>query len=203
MPYAAWIPMPVIAAILFMVAYNMSEWRQFLRICRTAPASDVLVLILTFGLTVIFDLVVAIEVGMILAAVLFMKRMTDVTNLRVWKDADKNDPKRLKPLPENIEVVELDGPMFFATSEKFAAIELKKGVNILILRMRTVPSLDISALRSLEVIHRLCMEKEIRLILSHVNEQPLAVMKKAGFYDKVGEENFADNIDLAIEIASK
>lgn len=203
MPYAAWIPMPVIAAILFMVAYNMSEWRQFLRICRTAPASDVLVLVLTFGLTVIFDLVVAIEVGMILAAVLFMKRMTDVTNLRVWKDADKNDPKRLKPLPENIEVVELDGPMFFATSEKFAAIELKKGVNILILRMRTVPSLDISALRSLEVIHRLCMEKEIRLILSHVNEQPLAVMKKAGFYDKVGEENFADNIDLAIEIASK
>lgn len=203
MPYAAWIPMPVIAAILFMVAYNMSEWRQFLRICRTAPASDVLVLVLTFGLTVIFDLVVAIEVGMILAAVLFMKRMTDVTNLRVWKDADKNDPKRLKPLPENIEVVELDGPMFFATSEKFAAIELKKGVNILILRMRTVPSLDISALRSLEVIHRLCTEKGIRLILSHVNEQPLAVMKKAGFYDKVGEENFADNIDLAIEIASK
>ncbi len=202
MPYAAWIPMPVIAAILFMVAYNMSEWRQFVRICRTAPASDVLVLVLTFGLTVIFDLVVAIEVGMILAAVLFMKRMTDVTNLRIWKDADKNDPKRLKPLPANVEVVELDGPMFFATSEKFAAIELKEGVDTLILRMRTVPSLDITALRSLEVIYRLCEEKGIRLILSHVNEQPLSVMKKAGFYDKLGENNFAENIDDAISLAS-
>ena len=203
MPYAAWIPMPVIAAILFMVAYNMSEWRQFVRICRTAPRSDVLVLVLTFALTVIFDLVVAIEVGMILAAVLFMKRMTDVTNLRIWKDADKNDPKRLKPLPENVEVVELDGPMFFATSEKFAVIELKSNVDTLILRMRTVPSLDISALRSLEVIYKLCEEKGIRLILSHVNEQPLAVMKKAGFYDKVGEGNFADNIDAAISLAIK
>ena len=90
MPYAAWIPMPIIAAILFMVAYNMSEWRQFVRICRRAPKSDILVLVLTFVLTVIFDLVVAIAVGMIVAVVLFMKRMADVTHVRAWSAADEH-----------------------------------------------------------------------------------------------------------------
>ena len=203
MPYAAWIPMPVIAAILFMVAYNMCEWRQFVRICKTAPASDILVLVLTFVLTVVFDLVVAIEVGMVLSAILFMKRMTDVTNLRTWKDADKNDPARLKPIPKNVAVVELDGPMFFATSDKFAAIEIGSDVNTLILRMRTVPSLDISAFRSLETIYKLCNEKGIRLILSHVNEQPMKVMVKAHFIEKIGEENLAPNIDAALELAEK
>ena len=205
MPYAAWIPMPIIAAILFMVAYNMSEWRHFVHVCKTAPLSDILVLVMTFVLTVVFDLVVAIEVGMVASAILFMKRMSDVTHVRPWTKADEmneTDDGRLKNIPDNTAVFELDGPMFFATSDKFASIPVREGDKVVILRMRNVPALDVSAMRSLEAIHRVCEEKEMTLILSHVNEQPLSVMKKSGFYDAVGEKNFAENIDEALAMAS-
>ncbi len=206
MPYAAWIPMPIIAAILFMVAYNMSEWRHFVHVCRTAPLSDILVLVMTFVLTVVFDLVVAIEVGMVASAILFMKRMSDVTHIRPWTKADEmkeSDAGRLKNIPADTAVFELDGPMFFATSDKFASIPVREGDKVVILRMRNVPALDVSAMRSLEAIHRVCTEKEMTLILSHVNEQPLSVMKKSGFYDAVGEKNFAENIDAALEMAAE
>ncbi len=206
MPYAAWIPMPIIAAILFMVAYNMSEWRHFVHVCKTAPLSDILVLVMTFVLTVVFDLVVAIEVGMVASAILFMKRMSDVTHIRPWTKADEknaDDTGRLKNIPANTAVFELDGPMFFATSDKFASIPVREGDKVIILRMRNVPALDVSAMRSLEAIHRVCAEKEMTLILSHVNEQPMAVMKKAGFVDAVGEQNFAENIDAALEMAAE
>ena len=206
MPYAAWIPMPIIAAILFMVAYNMSEWRHFVHVCKTAPLSDILVLVMTFVLTVVFDLVVAIEVGMVASAILFMKRMSDVTHVRPWTKADEmneTDDGRLKNIPDNTAVFELDGPMFFATSDKFASIPVREGDKVVILRMRNVPALDVSAMRSLEAIHRVCEEKNMTLILSHVNEQPLSVMKKSGFYDAVGEKNFAENIDAALEMAAK
>ncbi|MBQ4591936.1 MAG: sulfate permease [Clostridia bacterium] len=206
MPYAAWIPMPIIAAILFMVAYNMSEWRHFVHVCRTAPKSDILVLVMTFVLTVVFDLVVAIEVGMVASAILFMKRMSDVTHIRPWTKADEmkeSDAGRLKNIPADTAVFELDGPMFFATSDKFASIPVREGDRVVILRMRNVPALDVSAMRSLEAIHRVCAEKEMTLILSHVNEQPLSVMKKSGFYDAVGEKNFAENIDAALEMAAE
>ena len=206
MPYAAWIPMPIIAAILFMVAYNMSEWRHFVHVCKTAPKSDILVLVMTFVLTVVFDLVVAIEVGMVASAILFMKRMSDVTHIRPWTKADEmkeSDAGRLKNIPADTAVFELDGPMFFATSDKFASIPVREGDKVVILRMRNVPALDVSAMRSLEAIHRVCTEKEMTLILSHVNEQPLSVMKKSGFYDAVGEKNFAENIDAALEMAAE
>jgi len=206
MPYAAWIPMPIIAAILFMVAYNMSEWRHFVHVCKTAPKSDILVLVMTFVLTVVFDLVVAIEVGMVASAILFMKRMSDVTHIRPWTKADEmseSDAGRLKNIPDDTAVFELDGPMFFATSDKFASIPVREGDRVVILRMRNVPALDVSAMRSLEAIHRVCAEKEMTLILSHVNEQPLSVMKKSGFYDAVGEKNFAENIDAALEMAAE
>ncbi len=206
MPYAAWIPMPIIAAILFMVAYNMSEWRHFVHVCKTAPLSDILVLVMTFVLTVVFDLVVAIEVGMVASAILFMKRMSDVTHVRPWTKADEmneTDDGRLKNIPADTAVFELDGPMFFATSDKFASIPVREGDKVVILRMRNVPALDVSAMRSLEAIHRVCEEKNMTLILSHVNEQPLSVMKKSGFYDAVGEKNFAENIDAALEMAAK
>ena len=206
MPYAAWIPMPIIAAILFMVAYNMSEWRHFVHVCKTAPLSDILVLVMTFILTVVFDLVVAIEVGMVASAILFMKRMSDVTHVRPWSKADEmteTDAGRLKNIPEHTSVFELNGPMFFATSDKFASIPVREGDKVVILRMRNVPALDATAMRSLEAIHRVCEEKNMVLILSHVNEQPLTVMKKAGFYDAVGEKNFAENIDAALEMAAK
>ncbi len=200
MPYAAWIPMPIIAAILFMVAYNMCEWRQFVKICKTAPKSDILVLVITFVLTVVFDLVVAIEVGMLIAVVLFMKRMADVARIRTWKNADE-DSERLKRIPENTEVIEFEGPMFFASSEKFSSVVIKEGISTVILRMRNVPSLDATAMRSLFDIYRTCKASGITLIISHTNEQPLSVMKKAGFYDEVGQENFLPNIDEALEYA--
>ncbi len=201
MPYAAWIPMPTIAAILFMVAYNMSEWRHFVRICRTAPRSDILVLVLTFLLTVIFDLVVAIVAGLLLAVVLFMKRMTDVTHVRPWTAADEHsetDGGRLKAIPERTAVFEIDGPMFFAATDKFNQFPIKEGDRVMILRMRSVPSLDMSAMQSMFTLLRTCQARKMTLLLSHVNEQPMTVMKKSGFFEAVGEENFLPNIDDAL-----
>ncbi len=206
MPYAAWIPMPIIAAILFMVAYNMCEWRSFVKICKTAPKSDILVLVVTFVLTVVFDLVVAIGAGMIIAVVLFMKRMADVTNVRTWsdpKDEPAADSERLKAIPAHTEVIEFEGPMFFASAEKFSRIPIKDGVTTVILRMRNVPALDETAMRALFEVYSICKKSNLTLILSHTNEQPLSVMKKSGFYDKVGEENFLPNIDEALLYAEK
>ncbi len=206
MPYAAWIPMPVIAAILFMVAYNMCEWRHFVDICKTAPKSDIIVLVLTFVLTVVFDLVVAIEVGMVVAAFLFMKRMSDVTSIRIWTAADQkkaNDSGRLKKIPAKTAVFEIDGPMFFATTDKVASIPVKSGVKVMIIRMRNIPSLDASAMRALWAIYGYCKDKEVALLLSHANEQPFQAMQKAGFVDAVGEENFLANIDEALARAEE
>ena len=206
MPYAAWIPMPVIAAVLFMVAYNMSEWRQFVKICKTAPKSDIIVLVLTFVLTVVFDLVVAIEIGLLVAVILFMKRMTDVTHVRPWTEADEaeeNELERLKEIPEKTQVFEINGPMFFATSDVVASIPVKPGSKVVILRMRNVPTLDVSALQTLADVYEFCTENKISIIFSHVNEQPLSVMKKSGFYEKVGDDKFASNIDEALEMAKK
>ncbi len=205
MPYAAWIPMPVIAAILFMVAYNMCEWKQFVKICKTAPKSDIIALVVTFVLTVVFDLVVAIAVGMIIAVVLFMKRMADVANIRTWTKSGENAPdsERLKEIPEHTTVIEFEGPMFFASSEKFNSITFEEGVKTVILRMRNVPALDSTAMRALNEIYSTCKKSGLTLILSHTNEQPLSVMKKAGFYDELGEENFLPNIDEALAYAEK
>ncbi len=206
MPYAAWIPMPVIAAILFVVAYNMCEWRQFVGICRTAPKSDIAVLVLTFVLTVMFDLVVAIEIGLLAAVFLFMKRMTEVTYIRPWTRGDEqvsSDNGRLKKIPKKTQVYEINGPMFFATSDKFYSIPVKSGVKVMILRMRDILALDVSALRTMTDVYEHCRKKGITVLFSHVNTQPLSLMKKAGFYDLVGEENFPANIDEALALAEK
>ena len=206
MPYAAWIPMPVIAAILFMVAYNMSEWRGFLKICKTAPKSDILVMCVTFALTVIFDLVVAIAVGLILAVVLFMKRMGDVTHIRAWNDEEflaSHDHTKLKDIPDCTAVFEIEGPMFFASADKFSDLVLKDDVRVMILRMRDVPALDASGMRNLFGIFRVCKKKGIKLLISHANEQPLKVMKKAGFVAALGEDAFLANIDEAFDYAEK
>lgn len=201
MPYAAWIPMPIIAAILFMVAYNMCEWREFVKICRTAPKSDIIVLVLTFVLTVVFDLVVAIEFGLIVTAFLFMKRMSDVTRIRAWVDDSLSNDERLKAVPENTQVFEFEGPMFFATSDVISSVPVEDGTRVVILRMRNIPSLDVSALGALEDVYRQCIDKGIKVLFSHVNKQPKAVMKKAGFYNEVGTENFMKNIDEALSAA--
>ncbi|MBO5403227.1 MAG: sulfate permease [Clostridia bacterium] len=203
MPFAAWIPMPVIAAILFIVAYNMCEWRQFVRICKTAPKSDIAVLVITFLLTVIFDLVVAIEVGMLLTAVLFLRRMAESTNVRHWTKADEmleSDGGRLKDIPEHTDVFEINGPMFFAASDKIS-VPVRDGVKIIIIRMRNVPALDETAMRALRSVYNICKSKDVRVFISHANEQPYSVMKKDGFVAEIGEDRFFPHIDAALEAA--
>ncbi len=204
MPYASWIPMPTIAAILLQVAYNMSGWREIVTLLKSAPKSDILVLLVTFFLTVIFDLVVAIEVGMVLAAILFMKRMSDVTDVQSWKyidDENDKDSIDLKVVPANTRVYELSGPLFFGVADKIMNISLDGDHNCLVLRMRSVNAIDATAMRNLDKIRHACRKKGITLILSHVNEQPMNVMKKSGFYDKVGAENFCAHIDDALKRA--
>lgn len=206
MPFAGMIPMPTIAAILFMVAYNMSEWRHFVHLCKTAPKSDIIVLILTFVLTVMFDLVVAISVGIVLAAMLFMKRMSEVTEIAGWKYFDdENDPDSidLKVVPNNATVYEISGPLFFGAADKILNIRLKEKYNVLILRMRSVTALDATALHFLEQFYEKCEKKGITLVLSHVNEQPMNAMKKAGFDKMIGEENFCAHIDDALKRAEE
>ena len=206
MPLAKMIPMPIIAAILFMVAYNMSEWKIFVRIVKTAPKSDILILVVTFVLTVIFDLVVAIAVGLVLAAMLFLKRMSDETSVNGWKyidpDTDK-DSIRLKAVSKYVRVYEISGPLFFGAADKISEIVLKDYTRCLILRMRSVPALDSTALNSLESLFENCKKQNVRLIFSHVNDQPLQTMKKSGFYQKVGKENFCAHIDEALALAEK
>lgn len=197
MPLAKLIPMPIIAAILIMVAYNMSEWRHFVRICKTSPKSDILVMVVTFVLTVVFDLVVAIGVGLVLAAVLFMKRMSEVSYVRRWKDL----PDASKKIPEGTLIYEFNGPMFFAGADKILDVAVENDTRTMILRMGNVLSIDATAVKNMEYILDSCREKNVRLILSHVHDQPMSVLKKAGFYDKLGAESFADNIDAAIELA--
>lgn len=199
MPYAALIPMPAIAAILFMVAYNMSGWREFADLCKTAPKSDIIVLLLTFFLTVVFDLVVAIEVGVVLAAILFMKRMSEVTEVEGWKYAeDVPTGGDLKAVPKNTLVYEISGPMFFGAADKLLKIGVKDGTNCLILRMRSVNAIDSTAMRNFEKLLLSCQKKNVTLIFSHVDEQPMSIMHKAGFDKKVGLENFCAHIDDAI-----
>ena len=201
MPYAALIPMPTIAAILFVVAYNMSEWREFVGIIKKAPKSDTLVLLVTFVLTVVFDLVVAIIVGVILATVMFMKRMSEVTDAYGWKEIDEATDDahiRLKKVPENTLVFEITGPIFFGASTKIADVVKHGKKKVLILRMRSVPAIDATGLHSLESIIKLCKKQEKTLILSHVNEQPMHSLEKAKLLDEV---IIAENIDAALEIA--
>ncbi len=206
MPLAKLIPMPCIAAILFQVAYNMSGWRNFVKLCKSSPKSDILVLVLTFALTVIFDLVVAIEAGILLAAILFMKRMSDVTTVEGWKEVDdENDPDSitLRVIPEHTVVYEFSGPMFFAAAGKILQISFKEDTKVLVIRMRSVSAMDATAMHNLEQLYEDCTNRGIKIVLSHVNEQPLRVIQKAGFEEKIGKENFAPHIDDALKRAEE
>jgi SulP family sulfate permease len=201
MPYAAYIPMPAIAAILISVAYNMCQWRQFVYLAKTSPKSDILVLITTFVLTVVFDLVVAIEVGVILACVLLMKRMSDEAAVKGWKYVkDDSDPEtvKLREIPKYIRVYEICGPMFFATIGQLNKIIPKEYTKCIIIRMRNVPSIDADAIKVLSEMVKHFNNNEISVVFSHTNEQPMRAMKKSGLYDFVGKENFCANIDEAL-----
>ena len=205
MPYAALIPMPCIAAILFQVAYNMSGWRKVVDVVKHSPKSDAAVLVLTFFLTVVFDLVVAIAVGLTLACLLFMKRMADVAVVKEWEYVeDTNDDQgRLKPVPPHVMVYEVTGPMFFGAADKIPHISRDTDKNVLVLRMRAVPALDITALNSLRRLWLECRRKDIQVVFSHVNEQPMSVFQKSGLYNEVGGEYFQPNIDAALDKAEQ
>ena len=206
MPYAALIPMPTIAAILFVVAYNMCQWRTFVHLCKTAPKSDILVLVITFVLTVVFDLVVAIEVGMLMAVILFMKRMSDESAVSSWKyydpDEDPDGPE-LKIVPKHVRVYEISGPMFFGDADSLATIDFKDFTKVIVIRMRGVPALDATAMHAMEQLYDRCSQKGIKLVFSHVNEQPYHTMERSGFIEKVGKDNFRPHIDDALQWAEK
>lgn len=206
MPFAGMIPMPTIAAILFVVAYNMCQWRTFVHLIRTAPKSDIIVLLTTFILTVVFDLVVAIEIGMVLACLLFIKRMSEETHVDSWTYVDDDTPdvdEHLRRLPLQIRVYEITGPLFFGAADAIEHIVVKDFTTCLILRMRSVPALDSTALNALQNLTKVCESKGITLVFSHVNEQPMKVMVKSGFVDLVGKENFCPNIRAAVDHAEK
>lgn len=206
MPYAGMIPMPTIAAILFIVAYNMCQWRTFRDLVRTAPKSDILVLIVTFVLTVIFDLVVAIEIGMVLACLLFIKRMSEETHADSWVYTDDDTPdidEHLQKLPLQIRVYEITGPLFFGAADAIEHIVVKDFTRCLVLRMRGVPALDSTAMNALQNLVKTCESKGITLVFPHVNEQPMHVMEKAGFVELVGKENFQSNISAALKRAEE
>ncbi len=206
MPYAAMIPMPTIAAILFIVAYNMCGWRTFRHLCKTAPKSDIIILLTTFVLTVVFDLVMAIGVGMGLSCVLLMKRMSDEAGVTKWTEihaGDDPDNVDLREIPKHVRVYEINGPMFFGAAENIADITVKEHTRALVLRMRAVPALDATAVHALEGLISDCEEKGIQVIFSHVNEQPMRALEKAGLVDRVGKQNFAAHIDEALEFAGK
>ena len=206
MPYAKFIPMPCIAAILFQVAYNMCQWRPFVRLVKYAPKSDIIVLVLTFILTVVFDLVVAIEWGMIVACILFIKRMSEETHVSGWtyQSDDEEFVDDLRPVEKEIRVFEITGPLFFGVSDMLAEdINVKHFTKVLVIRMRSVPAIDVTALRALKDLVARAKAKGVTVVFSHVNEQPRRMMEKADFINEVGRDNFAPNIDAALDRAEK
>ena len=209
MPLAALIPMPALASILIVVAYNMSGWRECLSLVKKSPKSDLIVFFTTFLMTVFFDLVIAIEAGMVLAALLFMKRMAEVTNVEGWKyidedeeDSNDSDSISLKKVPKNTLVYEINGPMFFGAADKFMEIVSDISKDVVIIRMRSVPAMDVSALHSLWNVLRICQKHHIVLIFAHVNEHPMAMLQRSKFDVEVGLENFCPTIDAALERAA-
>ncbi len=205
MPYAAWIPMPTIAAILFMVAYNMCQWRSFVHLLKTESTTDSVVLLLSFFLTVFFDLVVAIEMGMLLACLLFMNDMSNKTELKGWRYLDELSPEEreadaahLRRVPDGVQIYEISGPLFFGDARVLDRIMTRDNTRVLIIRMRGVPYLDSTAMSSLIQFWDNSQKHGVTLVLSHVNEHPRKTMQKAGFIEMIGSENFCPNIEAAI-----
>ena len=201
MPYASLIPMPVIAAVLFGVAYNMCQWRPFVRLVKTAPKSDIFVLVLTFVLTVVFDLVVAIAIGIVIACVLFMKRMSDVASVRTLGE-DENEAAVMN-VPSFVKVYEVNGPLFFGASDIIARITVRDDTRCIILGMESVLSIDATGMNALEALFDKCSENGVKVLFSHVNAQPMKAMKKSGLASKAGGDAFLPNITDAIAASKK
>ena len=208
MPTAAMIPMTTLAAVLLVVAANMADWSSFFSLCKTAPKSDIIVLVTTFFLTVFFDLVIAIEVGVVLAAVLFMKRMSETAEVTSWKyieepEVVEGEHEKLMELNKAIRVFEISGPLFFAAADQLLRINSKSYTKVIIIRMRSVPAIDASAMKKLRELVDDARKNGVTIVFSHVNEQPHQVMEKAQFIEYAGVENFKANIMEAIAYAEE
>lgn len=205
MPLAGYIPIPALSAVLIMVAYNMSNWREFVFMAKHAPRSDFAVLMITFVSGVLVDLLFAVEMGVMMSAILFMRRMSDVTKVREWEYGAEDDPGslRLRRVPKHTVVYEIEGPVFFATVDEVMNITAGPRTKVMILRMRGVPSIDITALQHMEDFLNRCENRHITLLLSHVNSHPREVMEKAGIAKRIGEDNFCENIDAALRRAEQ
>ena len=211
MPLAQYIPMACLAGVLVIVSYNMSGWRVFKGLLKN-PKSDVTVLLITFFLTVIFDLTVAIEVGLVIACVLFMKRVMETTEISVITDEiDPNKESDLEVheehliIPQGVEVYEINGPYFFGIATKFEEIMARLGdrPQIRIIRMRKVPFIDSTGIHNLTTLCKMSQKENINIILSGVNEKVHAVLEKSGFYELLGKENICSNINEALEVARR
>lgn len=211
MPLAQYIPMACLAGVLVIVSYNMSGWRVFKGLLKN-PKSDVVVLLITFFLTVIFDLTVAIEVGLVIACVLFMKRVMETTKISVITDEiDPNNESDLEVheehlvIPQGVEVYEINGPYFFGIATKFEEIMSRLGdrPKIRIIRMRKVPFIDSTGIHNLTTLCEMSQKENIHIILSGVNEKVHQVLEKSGFYELLGKENICSNINEALEVATK
>ena len=210
MPLAQYIPMACLASVLVVVSYGMSGWRSFAALMRN-PKSDITVLLLTFFLTIIFDLTVAIEVGLICACLLFMRRMSETTDVRaVYDEIDLNEDADMErgnlehlTIPKHVEVYEINGPYFFGAGNRFEDIMARYGgrPKVRIIRMRKVPFIDSTGLHNLENLCLMSQREGITIVLSGVNEKVEAVLKRNGFNQLLGEENICSHIDLALERA--
>lgn len=205
MPLIKLVPLCVLAAILIVVSYNMLNVSVLIGYLKN-PKSDLAVLICSCVFTFAFDLVFAIEVGLVLTAFLFMKRMSDLTEVQGWRyvnDAEDPDSLSLRKVPEHTLVYEMSGPMFFAVSDKILKISGNADTKCIIIRMRGVISIDATAMNALEQLLTKCKKKGITLILSHVNEQPKSLMENVGFVNRIGENNFCNHIDDALARAEQ
>jgi len=212
--WVRFVPLATLAAILAVVAYHMSEWRSFAHLLRT-PKSDVAVLLTTFLLTVVVDLTVAVQVGVVLAAFLFIKRMADVTSVgvvtREWRDAPDGtmladeDGVARREIPEGVEVYEVNGPFFFGAADKIKDVLhlVAKKPRVFILRMRNVPVIDASGIRVLDDLFRTFSHQHVRFFLSGVQVQPMAALERAGRLDEYGRGNFFPALDAALAAASQ
>jgi sulfate permease, SulP family len=207
--WAKLIPMATLAAVLIIVAYNMSEWRSFVEIFKY-PKSDIIVLLTTFGLTIIFDLTIAIQIGMILAVLLFMRRMAMVTNVGIITreledEEEKVDTNSIqnKKVPDGVEVFEISGPFFFGAVSKFRDTVriVENPPKIIIIRMRDVPAIDSTGIHAIEQLLKETKKHGTHLVLSGVHTQPLMALSQAEFIQKIGEENVHGNIDDALDRA--
>ncbi|MDE5707555.1 MAG: STAS domain-containing protein, partial [Alistipes sp.] len=211
MPLAKYIPMACLAGVLVIVSYNMSEWRTFRALMKN-PASDIAVLVITFLLTVIIDLTVAIEVGLVIACLLFMKRVTETTDISVIKDeidpskeSDLESHEEHLAIPKGVEVYEINGPYFFGIANKFEEqmVQIADRPRVRIIRMRRVPFIDSTGIHNLTNLCRMSQKEDTRIILSGVNPQVHNALRKAGFYTLLGEENICPNINAALRRAEE